>query len=297
MDAFHVNVRTKRIFTASIDIEALKKLFQILKGLNEEALKQELVEYEERVKKDNPRLSAHEFKRNKDNITELYCISIELFDTKGGYLRFYKAEEILNEKSFPDDVSSIQFRNTSLFQAQREYVQSYQISVDLDFSKVSFGGMNANVSNETLNNSRINVIGINESWVEGASKKIEDFIKPRKNNRGWIHKRDVYAFIMWLIIIPIAFWNLVKIDNLIRDKLLKLSGIFTTFLYIYYFVIVIMLSNLLFKYARWLYPPVELKTNINDFQKVQRAFLYALLFGLFIKIALDLISFLSLFLF
>ena len=291
MDAYQVNVRTKKIFTATLNSDALKKLYELLKTLNEEALKNELNEYEERVKKENSRISTYEIKKNKAEISKLYAISIEIFDTKGGYLSSFNPEDILNKNKLPDDIKSIQFRNSLSFQNQRIFVQSYQLSVEFDFSKVSFGGINSNASNETFNNSRINVVGFNGSWVEGACRRIEEFILLRKNNRGWIHRRDIFAFIMWLIVLPITFWNLGKIDKLITAKLLSFSGIYITFFYIYVIVIIIFISSLIFRYARWLYPPVELKSDLNNIQKAQRIFLYTILSGLIIKIAIDIISF------
>jgi len=112
----------------------------------------------------------------------------------------------------PDGIKRIRISNLYKFLNQQNLYQFFKITITLDFTKTTLLDFLSNPSQATYNQSYIEIGGLEQDWVTYSFKSIKDFIENRKNNKAWIHKRNVYDVFIWFIIIPLIFWNLQKVE-------------------------------------------------------------------------------------
>lgn len=154
--------------------------------------------------------------------------------------------------------------------------------------------INSNPSQATRNNSKIQIRGENETWVEGAYSRICKFLQQRKTGRSWFHKNYIYDLFLWFISIPIAFWNMYKIETSLHPFFSQISSVLTICFYLYIFIFIIILSRFLFAYLRWLFPYIELRRQRKRRNQIHKTFVGAIIIciigGLMLELIINIIS-------
>lgn len=287
IDSFQNSLRLSNIKCATLGLDDLRKLFEIIKTHNEESKKFQSDFIDENRKKADRTFTDEEVLQFKNDLINKYVVGVEIYTKKGHYSRTFNPDEAFDKNKIADDVNKIIISNTPLFNIQKELIQPYKIIVELDFSKTTLLDLASNPSYETYNSSKVEIWGLAESWVDGVHDKILDFFKERKNNRQWLHRKNIYDLFLWVLIVPIIFWNMIKIDYWLKSKVINLSSVITVFIYIYIFIITLLIFNLLFKYLRHSFPPMELKSNLNTKGKMIRFIILAVASGIGIKYLID----------
>lgn len=295
IDSFQNSLRLSNIKCATLSLDDLHKLFEIIKKHNEESKKHQIDYVDETRRKADRVFPDEEVVKIKNDLVDKYVVGVEIYTKKGQYSRTFNPDEAFDKNKIPDDVVKIIIANTFLFNNQQGLIQPYKIIVELDFNKTTLLDFASNPSYETYNSSKIEIWGLLESWVDGVHDKILNFFKERKNNRQWLHRKNIYDLFLWVLIVPIIFWNMVKIDYWLKSKVINLSSVITVFIYIYIFIVTLLIFNLLFKYLRHSFPPMELKSNLNTKGKMIRFIILAVASGIGIKYLIDItISIISL---
>ena len=270
LESFKNSVRTSQINCSTLNLDDLRKLFEIVKNQNEESKKYQLDYIDDVHLKLPDSHSQEEINEVKKVVNDKYIVGIEIFSTKGHYFRTFNPDEAFDKNKIPDDVTKIIISNTIVFNLDKQLVQPYKIIVDLDFYRTTLLDLISNPSHETYNPSKVEIWGLSETWVDGVHNKLLKFLKERENKRYWLHRKNIYDIFIWLIVIPIIFWNLYKIDYWLQQKFSQLSSVLTVFSYIYTFIFGLILFNLFFKYMRRSFPPMELKSNLHSKGKIIR---------------------------
>lgn len=289
LDNFQNSVRSTSIKSATLSLEDLKKLYEIVNAQNDEAKGLQLEHIAKHEAKANAVYPKEEVEEVKNKILEKYVVGIEIFTSKGQYLRFYNPEDAFDKNKIPDNIDRIIISNTLLFNLQRDLIQPYKIIIDLDFSRTTLLDVSSNPTHETYNPSKIEVWGLKESWTEGVHQKLLEFYSERTNKRYWLHRKNIYDLFLWTLLVPVLFWNLYKIDIWLNEKISGLSSVLITFIYIYIFIVGLLFFNLLFKYLRRTFPPMELKSNLNTKSKIIRVIILTVVSGIGLKILTDVI--------
>ena len=296
-DNFQNIVRSTNIKSLTLSIEDLGKLFELIKKLNEEAKEHQV---ESIIKMGMASVPVYPYEVVEDAkkvMLEKYVVGVEIYTTKGQYFRYYNPEEAFDKNKLPDNINRIVISNTLVFNLQRELIQPYRIIVDLNFSRTTLLDFLSNPSYETFNPSKIEVWGLNESWTYGAHEKLSEYIKIRSNKRYWIHSRNIYDLFIWALIVPIVFRILYKIDLWLNVKIIHISSVLFTFIYIYLFIVGLLIFNLSFKYLRRSFPPMELKSNLNTKGKIASSLILLFVSSVGIKMLYDIIRYLVSYLF
>ena len=289
MELLKAKFQTSPITSLHIDLTSLKKLVDLVKEINLKAKK--LEEDNIRINSKDPRFNIpdSEVEKYVSNVLENYIVSIEITEFNGNYSVWYDSDLILKEEKFPDGVRSIRISNVYKFLNQQNLYQFFKITINLDFTKTTLLDFFSNPSQATYNQSYIEIGGLDQDWVTSSFASIKDFVENRKNNKSWIHKRNVYDVFLWFIIIPLIFWNLQKVEIWLDHINPQISGSFTVFILIYAFLIGLIIFSFIFKYARWLYPPVELFSRIKNAIKLQRLILFLIAAGILVKLVVDIV--------
>jgi hypothetical protein len=276
-----------KILPCIIDLSYLKKLFEILKEINNDAVHIHLGNIDGRYKALNDDSKREEYEKLKKDIMDEYKIHVQITGPKGEYLAS-DSSSIFNEERLPDSLSSVKFDNSFFYKIRFNMNPELLINVDLDFSKPPLLDFITNPSYPTANNSIIQVFGENETWVEGSHEKILSSLKERRSKRAWLHQKNVYDLFLWFFILPISFWNLRKIDVMISPMLDKYSTILKVAVYVYIFIVILNLFRFAFNWLRWIFPYLELKTSLKKGYILHRVVLVGVVLSMIYSLTKDL---------
>lgn len=275
----------------TLDILYFKKLYELLTKSAEEGGNIEIA----RVNK-LPGQSDEAFEAFKEDAKLLYRITIQIFDTRGGYIST-ESSSIFDEVKLPDSISKIIFDNTLRFRSTVQREPIHRLRLIFDFTKPAIFDFNTMPSWAVPNNSNIDIIGETETWVQGTYKNVMESLKERSSKRGWLNKNNVYDVFLWFAIVPLNLRLLYKINLYLQPELVGVSTFLKAGIYIYIFVILLYIYRIIFNYARWVFPNIELVTSLQKGAVAHRIILWALLLGVagtfmneIIKIIMDVLK-------
>lgn len=258
----------------TLDLSYFRRLYEILTTSAEEGADIEIA----RVKK-NPGQPDDEFIEFQKNAKKLYIVTIHIFDAKGGYI-FSESPSIFDEVKLPDSISRIIFDNTQRFKATLQREPVHKVSVTFDFTKPAILDFVSMPSCATLNNSNIEIIGETETWVHGTYKKVMESLKQRGNKHGWLNASNIYDLFLWFVIVPFNLRLLYKLNVHFRPNFIGVSNFLKVGIYLYFFIILLFVYRIIFNYARWVFPRIELITSLQKGAIYHRLILGTLLLGI-----------------
>jgi hypothetical protein len=243
-----------------------KRLFDVLKISVEEAAKDEISEM-----KKNPDQTEENFSENKELALNLFRITIHIFGSKGEYF-LEESPEIFDEGSLPDNITRIIFDNTTRFSTLFQQKEpKHKLKLEFDFNKAVVFDLLSLPSAPTRNNSNMSISSQNDIWAAGTYNKIIEFLKTKKNRHGWIHKRNIYDIFLFILIFPLSLRLLYVGTRFLPVKFFTLPSFFKTVCFFYFFLLIVNIFRIMFNYARWLFPIVELQSEaINKAMKHRR---------------------------
>lgn len=277
--------RISKIPSCSLEKEYLKKLFDVLVTANDEAKSYALKE----IKRENFPTDG-KFEDFKKLVESSYKMTVSVSGANGEFFTSYDST-IFDDIHLPDKVKSVYFSNVIFFMSQFNIEPAFKIEVNLDFSTPKIFDFSIKPSDETPNTSAISISGLNQTWVTGNYEKVISSLKERSKASSWLHQKNVYDLLVWFGVIPLTFYYLHKFDPALRATFSNLISVLFVGLYLYLFLIVLMLFMTFFKYARWLYPYLELKDNLNNRAVRHRIFFFSIFVSVIGSIVLDLISY------
>ncbi len=260
--------------SCTLDIVYFRKLYEILSASTEEGANIEIA----KVKK-FPGQTDEAFEVFKKQAKLLYLMTIQIFDAKGGYV-FTESPSIFDEAKLPDSITRIIFDNSQKFKATLQKDPVHRVRICFDFTKSSIFDFITMPSYATPNKSNIDIIGETETWVHGTYKKVMESLKERGNKRGWLHANNIYDIFLWFVIIPLNLRLLYKINLKLQPNFVGMSTFLKAGIYLYFFMILLYVYRIIFNYARWIFPNIELTTSLQKGATVHRLILWALVLSI-----------------
>lgn len=289
MDTLNINLRSNqkysRIPSSILDLGYFKKLHSTLSVISKDGARLENENYSRL-----PDQTEEDFEKMKNDTYELYKVSILIYGTKGEQILSHTIEAF-DESGLPDEISQIIFDNSLIYTSRVKQNPQNRLRVVFDFSKPSIFNFTSKPSVNT-NNSSIEILGQNDNWVNGAFEQINSSLKERKTKRTWLYTNNIYELFLLVIVLPLTFWNLNKISNYFLIPSLKLPSIIEVGLYFYIFIILLWLFRIIFNYARWLLPYIEINYGFRKREIAHRLILLGLITTLLYSFIKDLVVFL-----
>lgn len=270
--------------SCTLDIAYFKKLYEILNKITQEAAEIEI----SKLKK-NPGQSDEDFSKLQDYARSLYKLSIQIFGRKGEYV-FSDSASIFDEAHLPDHVTKIIFDNSSKYNFSLKKDPLNKIRLEFDFQKVKVFDFVTGPSRATSNTSAFHVIGENETWVSGAYKNVFQSLQERANKRSLLHRTNIFDLFIWFMIMPLGFFTIYKIERLFSLSASGVPTVFMVALYLYFFIIVLNIFRMVFNYARWIFPKMELVTSLKKGAILHRIILGAIFLAIFYSFIYDLLK-------
>jgi hypothetical protein len=188
----------------------------------------------------------------------------------------------------PDRISSIFMGNNAAYQSALGRRPFNRFLLLLDFSTPPLVDHQNLVSSPTPNDSHLEVTGDRTEWVANVSAAVTEVTKDRRTKRAWIHRAFVYDIGLALLAVPLGIYACWKASDLIATHL-SIHPVVTAAVYVYVFVMAVWAYRILFGYAKWAFPTMELTDNRNKPLK-HRVALSGIIIGLVVNAIYDFIA-------
>jgi len=162
--------------------------------------------------------------------------------------------------TFPERLKSILISTRTVPQAVLNLVPLCNILVFLDFTRPPLFDFGRLPTLPTPNESNFELSADDESWFAATKARLSQFFSDRRTSTNWIHRAAIYDLLLIFVGVPIAIWADFRLVGLIDSR--RVAPFIISALYVYVFFVIIVLFRLLFSYSRWVFPKVELDTEL-----------------------------------
>ncbi len=269
----------------TLDLDYFKKLYGELNKITEDGGNIEISQLKKQKEE-----TEENFENFKNEARKLYKASIHIHGDGGQYF-YWENSSIFDDPGLPNKIVKIAFDNTSKFKAllkQKEPINKFRI--EFDFTKQGVFDFVTIPSEATPNRSFISVLGENETWVVGTYNKVIEFLSDYRNKHGWLHRRSIYDMFLWFLIIPVSFRVLYHVNRSLPENFVQLSDFFKVACYLYFFIIILYVFRIVFNYARWVFPNIELIRPLQSCAIKHRVFLGTILISIIAALIYDIIK-------
>lgn len=199
------------------------------------------------------------------------------------------SEQFFDSPSIPERIKNVTYQTHIVPQAILKYLPSDRIVVSLDFSRPPLLDFSKLPTLPTPNDSYFELVANNESWFASTKAKLEQFFCNRQPAHCWIHREAIYDILLIFIGIPLSIWATWKTSSRF-PSINNLHIFISSSIYIYTFIISLTIFRVLFSYARWLFPKVELLSSVTARQSKHRYYLTAIVLSIAASFVWDMLK-------
>ena len=207
-----------------------------------------------------------------------FQITVTIFGRDGESLFGY-GTEAFDSPNIPTPIESIFITNSTAYQTVTGRNPLNTFTLHLDFSAPPLVDNNNPVSNPTPNFSNLTVEGDRNVWVPLIQDAVEGVLGKKSNRRSLVHAAFVYDIGLWLLGFPLAIYSCWRSSKFVETYLGVHSLFIVAAAYVYIAFLVLILYRIVFGYAKWAFPIVELTDN-EDQSKTHRKVLLGILLTL-----------------
>jgi hypothetical protein len=170
----------------------------------------------------------------------------------------YSSAQALEEAALPHRLKQITFDSAAAIQ-QHNVTPKNRFSVRLDFTEPPGFNVYNPWDQPTPNNSRIEVIGPDQTWVTGVFESTTRFFQNRRRRRGWLHSATTFTLLQYAIGFPAALWIVYRLDSSGFRRLVEIHSAVKGAIYVYVFLMALLVFRVIIGGFRWLFPIIELE--------------------------------------
>lgn len=238
--------------SCSISLPDLRKLYKVLNDKKHEVFDKEF----ENLEKPSE-FSTEEFSEFKKQFLQSRDLTLIIHGSQGEQI-VARSIEALGDEALPETVTGITF-DSSLMVYQTNYKPINRFALRLDLSETP-GSFSYDPSLQaTPNNSSIEVIGPDSTWVTAVYESTLAFFDKRRKRREWLHHAAAFNIGMWLIAFPSGFWLVYRVDSIFKNLIAELPVVLSGAIYVYIVFLTLLIFRGLIGGFRWIFPLVELQ--------------------------------------
>jgi hypothetical protein len=204
-------------------------------------------------------LEPEQFEKNRREIKEGFRLFLSVEGVDGTQLHG-SIQDVFDSPNLPADINSV-FFNSGTPLKNKSYFVANRCEMLLDFSRPGVFDFSLLPSQATPNGSRVEVSGLDATWVNGVFHEVITFLRERSSMAPWLHVHSVYDVLLWLLGFPLSFWACYRASNSV-DQVFA-NGFIRAAAYVYVFMAAVFGFRVLFHYARWIWPRVEYQSRKN----------------------------------
>ena len=194
-------LRKDRLPASALTLSDLRRLYAELAAKASEAFEDEL------SKLDTSQMTAEDRELQVAQLRDAARLTTIVLGSQGEQIAA-RNDTPLNDSRLPPIVNAISF--DSAFGLQGKLPNRFLVILDLADPPppTEYNPWNT----PTPNDSRVEVIGTDETWVSAVYDLVIRFFENRATARSWLHKTLTYNALTWLIAWPAALWIAYRID-------------------------------------------------------------------------------------
>jgi len=282
MPIYKVNTKISKIDSCSLEKKDFKSLFNLLKKKVKEALEYEL--NESQFIKQSPEEKRKEI---KENVKNLFKLSVHVLGTKGEFLSTTDEVKIFDDDAFPNKITQIIFDSAYYYKQATNQEPMNKLIILFDFKKQNILNFSNPITEPVQNESSITVTGSKDTWVNGVHTEILSFLKEKKNNRNWLHKKHIYDLFLYLLFYPATFWCIYRVTSLLQGSV---NIVFLIAVCLYILILLSYILRILFNYTRWIFPFLEFISESGTKMRRHRTTLYLISIGIISYLIVDIVK-------
>lgn len=265
VDNLHINQK-KQIRSFSTNQGELRKLLEVLQERAFAA-----ADIEERHLNRREGQTDEQYEQAKKDLRAGFRFFVTVSGTDGRKLSG-TIEDVFDSPNFPENVKDLFLDSATPLRTRYNYYPRNKIVLFIDFGRPAVLNFTILPSQETMNESNIEVSGNDVTWVNGVFQEAVDYISKYPAAASWLHRHTVYDIIVWLLGLPLSFWACAKLSSFIETGFFEHSSFLSAALYVYVFFISLSLLRVAFHYARWIWPLTEYRSSRNKSLKHKAVF-------------------------
>jgi hypothetical protein len=163
--------------------------------------------------------------------------------------------DLLSDEQLPDGIVRIEFDSAFLYRSRfNNLVPNNFFTVTLDLFRPNV----LDLSNPPTQNASVaNIGGLDATWANALHDELVAFFRQGRTKRGWLHLPRSYDVLVILVGFPLSFDIVYHLDRL-TEHVAPLREALSVALYVYAVLLVLFLFRILFNYARWAFPKMEI---------------------------------------
>ena len=196
--------------------------------------------------------------------------------------------DLLNDEQLPDGIVRIEFDSSFLYRTRfNNLVPNNTFTIVLDLSRPNVLDMS---TPPTQNASIANISGLDAMWANALHDELVAFFQQGRTNRGWLHVTRSYDALLFLVGFPLSFDIVYHLSRLTKEAA-PIPQALSVALYVYIVLLVLFLFRILFNYATWAFPKLEIdapRQHSGAAHRVAISTLSLIILGALVKAALRL---------
>lgn len=229
-----------------------------------------------------------QFEGLKKNVRDQFYLTVMVQGTHGEQLIDTTGSPLAAE-NLPDEITTINFECSYLFRLFFNFDPRNRTELNLNFQRQRLLDFSNPSGKPTTPVSYYNVTGDNETWVNGVYESLKSFFHSKELNWNFIHGNYFYDLLLWVIILPAAFWTLYRFSIFLDFHHVMIPSPLSVGLYFYFAIFLLLVFRVLFNYLRWLYPRVEHTDSRIKPTLFHRLVLFTIVTGILTTFITDLI--------
>lgn len=237
--------------SSAVSVADLRKLYRELSEKTAEALERQLGSFQRPAD-----MTVEEFDVLKQRAREIGTLTVIVEGARGEHL-LSSTGEVLEDDKLPEELTFITFDSAAAIKTQN-VTPLNRFKLTLDFTEPPGFNVYNPWDQPTPNNSKLEVLGPDHTWVTAVHEATLGFFERRKRRRGWLHAFTTFNVLNWLLGFPGALWIVYRIDERFGTGMTMHTALRGA-LYIYVFLLALFIFRAIVFGFRWLYPVIELE--------------------------------------
>lgn len=259
---------------SSISVSELRRLYRDLSEHTTEALDREL-----KVWKRPANLTEEEYESLLEKARRFGTLTVTVGGINGERASS-SSSEVLDDDKLPERITTITFDSAAAMQMEN-VTPLNRFKLTLDFTEPPGFAVYNPWSQPTPNDSHLEVIGPDSTWVTGVHEATLAFFSRRRKRRGWLHNPYTFNLLNYLVGFPSALWIIYRIDTQFSANVGSMHGALRGALYVYIFLLALMVFRTGVWGFRWIFPLMEIEGSRSTNARVGlSAVLSTLILGL-----------------
>lgn len=236
-----------------------------------------------------PNMTDQDFAAEKQRwLSNAYKITVTINGIDESSL-YEDHEGIFDSPNLPSRIANIFMTNVTAFEGTTRMKPANSFQLNIDFSKPPLLDGNNLVSSPTPNFSHVTIEGTKDSWLATIADKVTGVVGPKKNRRRFLHAPFVYDFGLMVFGVPAGLYLCWKSSGFVYESFSSMHGVVTAAAYIYLFFLALWGYRIMFGYAKWAFPIVELEEE-KSASAQHRIFWLAIVLGVLGNFAYDVLK-------